>query len=123
MRGVDGGFPADARVHHCQQCCRDLDDAHTAHAVSVIEHKQTERAMSGTYNVAATNPTRSPMTPPPRARITVSRVHLLSSKKSSIAALPSRLLDVSPGAIMWCRNRFAGVSLEANSAWKSGRWN
>ena len=54
----------------------------------------------GTHKVAATKPTRSPTTPPPRARTTVSLVHLFKRRKSSTFALPSRLFEVSPGGTM-----------------------
>lgn len=55
--------------------------------------------------VAATKPTRSPMTPPPRARTTVSLVQRCESKKSSSSAFVARLLLCSPGGMTWVIHR------------------
>ena len=49
------------------------------------------------HKVAETKPTRSPITPPPRARITVSLVQVLARRKSSISALPCLDFTDSPG--------------------------
>lgn len=50
-------------------------------------------------NVAATNPTKSPTTPPPNAIMTVSLVHLFSRSQSSMLALTCRDFDCSPGGM------------------------
>ena len=50
-------------------------------------------------NVAATYPIMSPMTPPPSAMMTVSRVHSCDSIQSSTSALVDLDLEVSPGEI------------------------
>jgi hypothetical protein len=102
---VDRRLSAHTRVNHGQESGRDLHETHTAHAkVPCVELTRQQRQIR-THNVAATYPTRSPMTPPPSATTTVSRVHLFNRRKSSIAAFPSRLLDVSPGGIVCVRKR------------------
>jgi hypothetical protein len=49
--------------------------------------------------VAATNPIMSPITPPPSAIITVSRVHPCDSSQSSTTPLVFRDFEFSPGGI------------------------
>lgn len=127
VRRVDRGLAPHARVDHCEESRRDLHETHAAHAAvpECAELEESEkRNGKKTHNVAATKPARSPMTPPPSARITVSRVHLFRRRKSSIAALPSRLFEVSPGGIVCVRKRNClprRVNSSLNSFWKASR--
>ena len=67
--------------------------------------------------VAATNPIMSPMTPPPRAMMTVSLVHPCDNSQSSTAPFVDRDLEFSPGAISYVRSLGGEDSFEA-SFWK-----
>ena len=93
--GVDRRLSTDGRVDHGEECGRNLAESHATHASR--GQYTAKAAYTETHKVAATKPIRSPMTPPPTARTTVSRVHAFRRRKSSSSALHSRLLLVSPG--------------------------
>lgn len=66
--------------------------------------------------VAATNPIISPITPPPSARMTVSRVHPCDRSQSSTTPLVDRDLEFSPGGIVYVMRRGGAFKVEVSCA-------
>ena len=121
MRGISSCFSPNTRIKNGQKGSGNLDEANASHTENGLYRRSSCLKNLEAYKAAAANPTIFPMTPLPRTSKTTLLVHLLSSRKSSIWALPSRLFEVFPGEITELRSLgwVPDIFGSCGAAWKS----